>query len=872
MAAEGGSIWDRWDAIDRLLELALDLPEAERREAIHRAADGDTALESAVIRLLHRLETDQRLSAPSGQLVHDAFAEEDPETVQPGDEIGRFRILSRLGRGGMATVYRAERADGTYQQQVALKLLRRGLDTDDLIRRFVAERQILSSLAHPNIARLLDGGSTDDGRPYLVMELVEGEPIVAWADARQLDVAGRLRLFLAMADAIHTAHRLLVVHRDIKPSNVLVDAEGQVKLLDFGIAKLLDADEALTDVGSVPHTPSYASPEQLAGGPITTASDIYQAGILLLELLTGTRPAIRHGGTTTRVASRAARATVPGCGPPDARAGARASTPDRLARRLRGDLDIIIAKALREEPEERYASVAEMAEDVRRHLGGMPIMAHPESMGYRARKFVTRHPAVLPAVALGGLLLAGYVVTLRRHNAELARERDAAAAASLLATETRDFLVNLFQAADPYAPADAERGRSITVLEALRLGRDRLDERLATQPELRAALLTAIGEVLENLDQAEEAIVTLNQAIALRTELGDTSSAELQRDLEVLGSAYLTMGEPDSARSLFERELRLARAQRPPDPVRLSAALTVNGMLRARADPVEALPFNVAAVDAARAVGGTTLAEALRKLADTYRSVGRLPESEAAAREALALFRQEEGDSTIRTGFALHTLGQTLAESRQFAEAGLLLDWSLAVLDRRLGRQNTLTVQMRSNLGVFHTIAGEFGRAETILREILDDQIDRFGPQALSVGNSHQNLAANLVRQGRLDEADAEAARAQQIYAGGGAEGRQMVAFPLLTRAEIALTRRDYAAGLRLARQAAAALRRRVAVTHPGAIMADCRAGRAEAGLGHLPAAAVLLDSALQRLERLPSSSAQHRTECRDARAALPPG
>ncbi|MCA9764602.1 MAG: tetratricopeptide repeat protein, partial [Gemmatimonadetes bacterium] len=332
---------------------------------------------------------------------------------------------------------------------------------------------------------------------------------------------------------------------------------------------------------------------------------------------------------------------------------------------------------------------------------------------------MTRHPAVLPAVALGGLLLAGYVVTLRRHNAELARERDAAAAASLLATETRDFLVNLFQAADPYGPADAERGRSITVLEALRLGRDRLDERLATQPELRAALLTAIGEVLENLDQAEEAIVTLNQAIALRTELGDTSSAELQRDLEVLGSAYLTMGEPDSARSLFERELRLARAQRPPDPVRLSAALTVNGMLRARADPVEALPFNVAAVDAARAVGGTTLAEALRKLADTYRSVGRLPESEAAAREALALFRQEEGDSTIRTGFALHTLGQTLAESRQFAEAGLLLDWSLAVLDRRLGRQNTLTVQMRSNLGVFHTIAGEFGRAETILREIL---------------------------------------------------------------------------------------------------------------------------------------------------------
>ena len=871
MAADGESIWDRWEEIDRLLEAALDFPDTARIDAIRTAAAGDDQLSSAVIRLLDRLRDDERLSLPSGTLVEDAFAEQEPETVRAGDLLGRYRILSRLGRGGMATVYLAERADGSYQQRVALKLLRRGLDTEDLIRRFVAERQILSSLSHPHIAKLLDGGSTADGRPFLVMELVEGEPIVAWADARSLDVAGRLNLFLAVADAVHTAHRQLVVHRDIKPSNVLVNGEGQVTLLDFGIAKLLDADEAFTDVGSLPHTPSYASPEQLSGGLITTASDIYQAGILLLELVTGTRPTQRDVGTTSRLASRAAVAELSGRDPAAERAAARGSTPERLARRLRGDIDVIIAKALREEPEERYASLAEMAEDVRRHLAGLPIMAHPVSMRYRARKFVGRHPSFLPAVAVGIMLLVGYVATLVRHNAELARERDAAAAASALATETRDFFVDLFRTADPYGPTDADRGRNITVLEALRLGETQLDARLGDQPQLRAALLTAIGEVLENLDQTVEAIGTLQHAMAVRASVGDTVSTEFQRNLEVLGSAYLSVGEPDSARAVLERELRLARAQDPPDPTRLSAALIANATVRARTDPAEAVRFNEEAVAAARAIGGTTLGEALRKLADNYRSDGRLAESERAAREAVALFRAVEGDSTIRTGFALHTLGQTLAVSRQFAEAGPLLDWSLAILDQRLGRQHNLTTQMRNNLGVFFTIAGDFERAETILRETLDDQVARFGVNSAEVASGYQNLAAVLLREGHRSEADAAAVEAERIYAAGTPSGSLMVAFPRLTRAEIALAGGDYPAGKRLARQAASALRGKVAPTHAAAIMADCRIGRAAAGLGQFQEARVMLDSALDRLERIPSSSAQHLAECRDARAGLPP-
>ena len=867
MSANPGALWNRWEEIDGLLARVLELPPEDRLAAIRAAAGDDLELAETVARLLGRASDDRSLSVPSGTFVEGAFAE--PEAVVPGDRIGRYRIVSQLGRGGMATVYLAERADGTYEQRVALKVLRRGLDTDDLIARFVSERQILSSLSHPNIARLLDGGSTGDGRPFLVMELVEGEQIVTWADSRCLPVPERLRLFLSVADAVHAAHRQLVVHRDIKPSNVMVDATGQVKLLDFGIAKLLDADGAFTDAGRTPHTPRYASPEQLSGARITTASDVYQVGILLLELVTGVRHTHDGGAPTARPASHAVLSEDEPSQSPAARAASRSSTPQQLVRRLRGDVDMIIAKALRDDPAERYASVAEMAEDVRRHLAGRPIVAHGESLGYRTRKFVGRHPGFLPAMALGVALLVGYVVTLNRHNAALARERDAAAASSDLATATRDFLVDMFRTADPFGPTDVERGRSMTVLEALRLGNQQLDDDLMSQPQLRAALLTTIGEVFQNLEQAEEAVATLQRARRARAELGDTASGEYQRILEVLGSAYLTMGEPDSATRVLEQVLELARAQQPPDPARLSAALIANAILRSAASPADAVPFNEEAVIAAREVGGTTLGEALRKLADTYRSAGRLADSEVAAREALAIFRRVEGDSTVRTGFALHSLGQTLGERRNFTEAAPLLNWSLAVLDRRLGRRNDYTMQMRNNLAVYFTMAGDFEMAVELLRELLADQVGKYGADSPLLASSHQNLAAGLIRLGRLDEADASAARAQQLYAANPQAGAHMVAFPLLTRTELALTQGDHAAGLRLAQQAAAALRGRVSELHPAAIMADCRMGRAHAGLGRLTEARVMLDSALQRLQRLPSSSEQHIAECRRASEGL---
>ncbi|MHB1327561.1 MAG: serine/threonine-protein kinase, partial [Gemmatimonadales bacterium] len=334
MAKADELLWQRWDEVDGVLDRLLDLSAEERRRELAQLERADPALHELVVRLLVRVDDDgSRVSGPSEGAILGAFgkAERDEPDLEVGTMIGRYCLGARRGRGGMATVYEATRSDGVYQQRVALKVMRRGLDSDDLVRRFLAERQILSSFSHPNIARLLDGGSLPDGRPFLVMELVEGRPITAYADERRLDISARLDLFVGAAGAVHAAHRQLVVHRDLKPSNILVDDEGRVKLLDFGVAKLLDGDPAATDAGARLLTPDYASPEQIRGEAVTTATDVYQLGLLLRELLTGLPPSAGDTGPGVVPIAPSRIAGLPVTGRPDAavRAAARRTTPDR---------------------------------------------------------------------------------------------------------------------------------------------------------------------------------------------------------------------------------------------------------------------------------------------------------------------------------------------------------------------------------------------------------------------------------------------------------------------------------------------------------------------------------------------------------------
>ena len=877
MSRTDALLWRRWAEVDALLDAALDRPPEERAAYVREAAGGDLPLGELLVRLLDRVASgSEAATGPAPELVAAAFgggalAEEETD-LEPGTRVGRYVVGRRRGRGGMATVYEAERSDGAYRQRVALKVLRRGLDTDDLVRRFLTERQILSSLTHPNIARLLDGGSTPDGRPYLVMELVEGEPITTHADLARLTVAARLALFLGVVEAVSAAHRQLVVHRDIKPTNILVDRDGRVRLLDFGIAKLLAGDGQTTDVGIRALTPDYASPEQLRGEAIATATDVYQLGLLLRELLTGLAPHAggRRPGEPMARPSRAALAVVEGWPEPVERAAARATSAPRLARTLSGELDVIVGKALRPEASERYASADELAADLRRYLDGRPIMAYPESPGYRLRKFLARHPAVLPGSVAAVLALAAFIGVLAAQNRRLERQRDVAATSLRRAQETQGFFVELFRSPDPWAPADPDRGRHITVVDALRLGAARVQHELADQPEVRAALLSTIGRVLLSLDQPQEARWLLEEATALRGKLG-SGSEEISDDLGRLGRSLDDLHEPDSARVVLARRLDLERRRTPPDSARLSEALRDLAVVHFATGPLEyAVALLEEASDVLRAGDPATRAEALVQLSDGYRKVDRVADSEVAAREALRLAESSTGPEDPATAAAAYTLAKTLGMVGRFAEADTLFSRSLAVLTGRLGGDHAYTIDVRSDYGFLLLRAADYRRAESVFRELLAINRRKYGGDRHSaVATSLQNLAGALLGQRRYEAAEDLTRQAEAIFRQVTPPGSYVIAYPMLTRSEIQLARRDFGGAAVTADSAARILDGRVPRTHPAAVVADCRLGQARAGLGELVEARTLLASVGERLGSSEGLREIHREECRAALAAI---
>jgi len=752
-----GLLWERWDEVDRLLTTALDRPAPERAAWVRRATGDDTALGDLVLRLLGRLDTDHgRLAAPDESVVVAAFgspeSREDTDDLPPGSAIGRYLIRGTRARGGMATVYEAERSDGVYRQRVALKVLRRGLDTDDLIRRFLTERQILSSLSHPNIARLLDGGSTPDGRPFLVMELVEGQPITRYADGRRLDISERLSLFLGVADAVHAAHRQLVVHRDIKPSNILVDQDGHVKLLDFGIAKLLDDDTEHTQAGARVLTPDYASPEQLRGDALTTATDVYQLGLLLRELLTGVRPIgsdTHPGEPPLRPSQLAPRAvsSSPGAG---TRAADRATSPARLARHLRGDLDIIVGKALRPEPEERYPSASELAADVRRHLQGQPILAHRESARYRARKFVRRHAWAVGAMAAGVVLLAGYALTITIQSRRIAAERDRAALEARKAGQVSDFLVDLFHAADP----NSAGGEEITARALLEEGARQLDDEAVEDPEVRAAMLAAIGRSFRQLGRYDDARRHLERAVSAHRSLGGTANAALARDLSSLAEVVV-MTDRERGLELYREALRIAEqaggADHPLVGIILTDYVGVYGLAYPKDPRVREMKDRAVAI-LRRSSGDYPKELAHALLVSAY---GRPPEQAIPQmREALALLTEVHGERHSAVAGALGDLALAMERMDPLAADSLMqraLDIRIAIHGPRHG---TLLGTM-NNLAALRRDRGDYAGAEPIYREVLALRKELYPEQHVQQAYTLYGLGLVLVETGNPVEGEA---------------------------------------------------------------------------------------------------------------------
>jgi serine/threonine-protein kinase len=509
-----------WRRLNRLLAQALELEPGQRSEWLDALTQDDRELAPVLADLLARVESTEPgrplMLAAAGALREAASAAHPPAEEEPGTQVGPYRLLRELGVGGMGSVWLAERTDGSYQRQVALKLPRAEWTDRGLAERMARERAVLASLNHPNIAQMYEAGWASDGRPYLALEYVDGEPIDAWCRSRALAPAARVRLFVDVVRAVAIAHAKLVIHRDLKPSNVLVTTEGRVKLLDFGIAKFLSAEEttadatALTKLSGRAFTLNYAAPEQILGQPVSTAADIYALGVMLFELLTGSRPY-----RPTRESRGALEEAIVNADPPLPSSVAADKT---AARALRGDLDAIVLKALRKKPDERYETAAAFADDMERWLDQRPVRAQRGSGWYRARRFVGRHRLqfVAGSMAMLAMLVGGSVILWQRHVAG----EDAARANSV-----RNFVLAIIAQADPMA-SGATRDADLALLTT---AESRLTDGLAKHPELALELRVAIARAYRNRGEFQRAGETLREAIATARQVLPASDPRLAR-------------------------------------------------------------------------------------------------------------------------------------------------------------------------------------------------------------------------------------------------------------------------------------------------------------------------------------------------------
>jgi eukaryotic-like serine/threonine-protein kinase len=786
---------DRWDEVDALITRALDLPVQERQRWLEAECGDDAELLELVRSVLTReAGAGNFLSGDHRQALVEAAGLSEPGDADggrtgyaPGDRIGSWTLIEEIGRGGSGTVYLADRADGSYSQHVALKLLRRGLDTDDVLARFRAERQILASLNHPSIARLLGGGATDDGRPYLVMELVDGEPITLYADRRRLTVDQRLRLFVTVARAVQYAHRNLIVHRDIKPGNILVAADGEVKLLDFGIAKLLDDSPAS---GTAPHTrtgyrlftPEYASPEQLRGEPVTTASDVYQLGILLYRLLSGRLPAPASSARGTlggddMVPPSAALGIRPGDGehlPPAEIAAHRDTDVRRLRSRLRGDLDLIALAALRAEPERRYATAAEMADDVERHLEGRPITARPDAWRYRTAKLIHRHPAAAAAVAAGMIALTGYVATLQSYTQRLESERTIAQvererAESALAVaeeertraeEARDRAeAERVRAERAQRIAEEERGRA--QMEWARAEGALVGERKQTERAERVSAL--LVSIFETFDPAESGGAELPVRTVLQQGVSQTEylaeDVETQGDLlEVLSRVHKSLGMYPEAHELAERSLAIRRETHGSEHALTAVSLNQLGdvlMLKGRFAEAEASHRQALAIQR-RLFGNDhpSVAASLNYLGEVLRHRGSYAEAETFHRQALAMRRALLGDDHPDVATTLNDLAEVLRRQDRFYDAVQHHRQALAMRRAVYGDIHPAVAASLTNLGVALDQSGDSEAAEQSQRQALELSRALLGDEHPRIFVALNALGITMSRRGNLAAAE----------------------------------------------------------------------------------------------------------------------
>lgn len=730
---------ERWQQIETVFHEAATLGTDERAEFLACACAGDAELRREVEALLAEDSGRETLFPTLIAEAAGSFAERQRGALV-GCRLGPYLITEALGEGGMAEVYRAVRDDEQFRKEVAVKIIKPGMASEFMLSRFRHERQILANLDHPNVARLLDGGTTPEGLPYFVMEFVAGAPITEHCDTRRLNLRRRLELFRRVCGAVSHAHRNLVVHRDLKPSNIFVTEEGEPKLLDFGIAKLLDAEHspaplpaAHTATAMRMMTPDYAAPEQVRGEPVTTATDVYALGAVLYELLTGERAHELKGRSLQEIDRVVCREEV---APPSERVEIGGVAHARLRRELRGDLDNIVLTAMRKEPGRRYQSVEQLSEDIRRHLEGRPVKARPVTLGYRAGKFVSRHRAAVAAAIVIVALLVGFAAMATRQAARIARERDRA-------NMVTEFLVGLFQVSNP----SEAKGNAVTAREVLDAGAEKVRRDLKGQPEVQAAMMDSIGRVYYKLGLFDDAAPLIEEALATRRRLLGEEHPDVLASLVHRAELHHARGELAAAEQLY-REVLEKRWRLSGSPhAEVAASLNSLGvLLKDKGDYAAAEAPLRQALEMRRALFGGAhpdVASSLAELAILFKQKGEHEAAEPFYREALEMRRQLLGEDHPDVATSLNDLAVFYDTRGRSEESEALYRQSLALFQRLYGEEHHFVATTLSNLAGVLKNRGLYDEAEPLYRRSLEMKRKRLGaehPEVAVVLNNYANL------------------------------------------------------------------------------------------------------------------------------------
>ncbi|MEZ4417095.1 MAG: serine/threonine-protein kinase [Gemmatimonadota bacterium] len=790
---------ERWAQVEALFQEAADLP-ADQRASFLQERCPDPELRREVESLLQAAGSQLTDAVASVKRASEDLIGSAAAGVE-GRRLGPYRVGREIGRGGMGVVYLGERDDGEFERQVAIKVLPGALFSDEAMARFRNERAILAGLDHPNIARLLDGGATAEGVPYVVMEYVEGLPLDTYVREKGLDLESRIWLFLSICAAVQYAHRNLVVHRDLKPGNILVTEDGVPKLLDFGIAKLLTPEDELAAARTATRimTPAFASPEQLRGERIGTPSDVYSLGLILYGLLAGELPYAEEDSTPAELSRRIAEE--------DPRLPSTVASNARLA----GDLDTIALTALRREPERRYGSVEALADDLRRYLTSQPIAARPPTWGYRSRKFVQRNRAGVAAAAAVVTLLVGFGVAMVVQNGRVSAQRDAAERAERQAERASEFLVNLFELADP----NEVGGADMTALELLNRGTDLAREQLRDEPETRAAVLDMIGSVHATMARWDTARALLGEARDLRREALGTEDGDYLHTVYNLGILELRRGDAAAALPLLEEATDGLRRVNGEVHESTGSALYNLGFareLRGDLDGAAAAYQQSAAVADALDPTGAGSTQPLNGLGGLLFREGRYDSA------AVIFERVLDRQSTMFDGpheqvaSTLNNLATAYSRRRQYDVADSLYERSIGMRRALYGDAHPSTLSALTNLAVNKSRQGLQDEAITLLGAVVAARRTLDQPAVLSADLS--DYGVNLLRGGR--QAAAAAAFAESVEIGRAASpGHPDLAYPLSGLARTRVLAGDTAAAEPMLREALALRRNAFGDDHP---------------------------------------------------------